>query len=297
MKKKSNFTAFFGFTVLIAVIALVIAACGTPAEPNPCENGHSFTEFVSTTATCITAGQDTHKCERCTETNQSARAALGHNIVWVDDYTSIDQNKCDRTGCTHIAGVGDTGPGGGTIYYVSSDGFEVVGYGTDETVTGYFETYIAHYIEVAPATPAIPSQPWGLSPNNTNTLIENGLANYTTNSTTLDLNGINEVIGKGRKDTQIIIAALGTSAEYAARSASAYTTASGHNDWFLPSITEFHILHQSTVSMPYNTSFWTSAQAGVSQAWEINLYSGNVTVSNKAPFSLSFMSVRAIRAF
>ena len=42
--------------------------------------GHDFSVFISTTATCTAAGQDTYKCSRCDDTDQSERVALGHTF-------------------------------------------------------------------------------------------------------------------------------------------------------------------------------------------------------------------------
>ena len=50
--------------------------CGaTKGKNNP--NNHSFTEFVSTTATCGAAGKDTYKCANCDATEERDAAATG----------------------------------------------------------------------------------------------------------------------------------------------------------------------------------------------------------------------------
>jgi hypothetical protein len=52
--------------------------------------------------------------------------------------------KLDDDGFKPAYKVGDTGPGGGIIFYVSTEGFTVQGY------SGGFSTYTAHYLGAAP---------------------------------------------------------------------------------------------------------------------------------------------------
>ena len=188
--------------------------------------------------------------------------------------------------------LGETGPGGGKIFYIADGqegrplGFTVEGYtGT----TGPSAGYTAHYLEVA-STNAAASTRWG-----GNTQIFNGLTNYAITTQVNDAIA-NGVIGNGRKDTQIIIAALGTDIEYAARSASAYTTDSGHTDWFLPSITELNLLYQSTSAvsgMPETGYFWSSSQSSALGAW-MQIFDND----NQQPFAKNTQfTVRAMRAF
>ena len=191
--------------------------------------------------------------------------------------------------------VGDTGPGGGKIFYKSVAGFTVQGYSGG---SGSFASYTAHYLEVAPGNAADSNIVWGFGEGDT---VIDGVSSYTNNSA-VNTALSNGEIGNGRKDTQIIIAEFGTDAVYAARSASEYTTTSGHTDWFLPSITELRLLYQSTsaVSGIDSGTFWSSSQLPdtsgtyANTAWQLNFSSNQINPSNKSIFSYS---VRAIRAF
>jgi len=78
---------------LIAVIGLVVMACdngtgggngnGGTTTPDPCANGHSFTEWKETTAaTCLDAAINTEKCDVCGtlgEETDEGHHAIGHS--------------------------------------------------------------------------------------------------------------------------------------------------------------------------------------------------------------------------
>ena len=192
--------------------------------------------------------------------------------------------------------LGDRGPGGGIIFYRDLGGFTVTGYGTPGD-TGYFAPYTAHYLEVAPAN-AGPNQRWGLASGDTE--IGNGLTTYYQTSE-VNTHISTGFIGNGRRDTQIIISELGIGT-YAARSASAYTTASGHNDWFLPSITELNFLYQSgsaVSGMPTSGIFWSSSQGrlGTTPVGLFALYQSFTSNTFNHALKTTLHSVRAIRAF
>ena len=104
--------------------------------------------------------------------------------------------------------IGDTGPGGGKIFYYNTGGFRVYANADDRTGT------ICHYLEAAPA-------------NQGRNIMWISLGKGTT-----DVPGTATEIGMGRKNTDLILAA-----EPAAPAALACRNYSGggKNDWFLPS--------------------------------------------------------------
>jgi len=184
--------------------------------------------------------------------------------------------------------IGDTGPGGGIIFYYSAAGFTV------EMVNSR-DNYTAHYLEVAPANAIIAQNggtqsavgvgfQWGLF----DTLVS-GVT--TTDSATSQ--AANK-IGNGRKDTALIVAALGSEKRIAKLCAN--LTYGGKNDWFLPSIGELKELYKQK-NLPgidaKNDTSWSSTQASDSKAWRM-LSSGRTEAMDKG--AGAFIT-RAIRAF
>jgi len=172
--------------------------------------------------------------------------------------------------------VGDTGPGGGIIFYHSPAGFTV-------EMVNSAENYTAHYLEVAPAI--------------TGTSIQWGAYGTTISGVTTFTSATNANIGNGRKDTALIVAHLATTVETnrAAQICAALTTG-GKTDWFLPSLGELNELYQQRNLTGINTTsgyYWSSSQDDTNLAWGQNFATGNQTNDNKDRGS----SVRAIRAF
>ena len=128
-------------------------------------------------------------------------------------------NTCANGG---LCKLGDTGPGGGTIFYVG----DFVNSATGE---------MNHYLELAPANWVSPSDPvaaWGCS------LVSNAVA---------------QGVGEGEKNTNTIIAGCSNSTIAAAR-ARAYR-GGGQTDWSLPSYREMHYLCLWATDQPIATSY------------------------------------------
>jgi hypothetical protein len=154
--------------------------------------------------------------------------------------------------------LGATGPGGGKIYYISEEGFTV-------QMADSSQNYTAHYLEAAPVSFSVP---WGAHGK-----IIPGITTIAFNSGE-DVN----VIGNGRKDTQLIIDYLAKIPEKnrAAQLCDEYTN-NGIIDWFLPSLGELSLLYASGVSVSGITKgqYWSSAQATTgNSAWIVDFNSG-----------------------
>ncbi|MDR2921972.1 MAG: hypothetical protein LBU85_01365 [Treponema sp.] len=184
--------------------------------------------------------------------------------------------------------VGDTGPGGGVIFYHDPEGFTVQGYGKrgDE---GYFASYTAFYLEAAPLKTAATAQ-WG------------NQGNVVSEVTTFTGGGDPKagVIGNGRKDTQIVAAHMkGRGITDSAAQKCAELTEGGLNDWFLPSPGELLELFKQAglkgVELK-NEALWSSSQSTGQQAASVRPGSGaagQVYADNKE----NRKTVRAMRAF
>ena len=161
--------------------------------------------------------------------------------------------------------LGDTGPGGGIIFYRSNVGF---------TMTDNDET--CHYLEAAPAD--MPTTlTWASSSYANTSIADTGTA-----------------IGTGRMNTALILA---TDADAPAAKACTDYSSGGKTDWFLPSWYELTQLHINGIFIGNlgSARYWSSSQdSAISAFAQAPSESGGVGTSNK---TLSPSLVRAIRAF
>jgi len=160
--------------------------------------------------------------------------------------------------------IGDTGPGGGKIFYTNVAGFTMADTGE-----------ICHYLEVSPVD-LFSSDIW---------------ASYLYTET--NISGTSTSIGAGRKNTAIILS-IDSNAP-AAKSCRDYSGGSA-SDWFLPSRDE---LNQIYVNMSYigNIShfswYWSSSQYDNSLVWFQNFDTGK----QDKVYKYVSIAVRAVRAF
>ena len=175
--------------------------------------------------------------------------------------------------------LGDTGEGGGIIFYRVEIPFTV-------EMVNPTENYTAHYLEAAP--------------NDMTTLLAWAPSGSLANSTTIP-EAQSQGIGYGRRSTAAILSAVSTPATDvpAAHACDTYPGPSNTNDWFLPSSDELNELYNNkSLFNNWGTTgnamyYWSSYQSsGVGGAQYKNFNTGT-TGFNKA----SAFSVRAIRAF
>ena len=160
--------------------------------------------------------------------------------------------------------IGETGPGGGKIFYRASGGFTVEGYTGSP---GTFAAYIAYYFEVAPSI-------FSGGPAWMNDIEWINVTTFTATS-----NPLATKIGNGRKDTQYIVATANASGQSdRAAQLCVAATYGGKNDWFLPSLGELNQLYinRSSVGSIVNYGdYWSSCQYDNIYTWCMNCYSGN----------------------
>jgi uncharacterized repeat protein (TIGR02543 family) len=188
--------------------------------------------------------------------------------------------------------TGDKGPGGGIIFYRSN-------------TTGFPMTYnssTCYYLEAAPVD-------WKSGGDSDSSIVWA----TTTSPAFGDVPGTDSVIGTGRKNTQLILAAViaasGTpSSDTPAAYACDIYNGGGKNDWFLPSSNELSTLRDSYANngltdiglVLINTSpYWSSTQDYVTPNPNqvlvyYNVGSGNYKKDGSNTIS---SSVRPIRAF
>ncbi|MCL2805410.1 MAG: DUF1566 domain-containing protein [Treponema sp.] len=246
--------------IKIAAIALIIAIGFTACDDDdndPCDLGHDFNGIVSCTEYPATS------VEVCT--------------------------RCSEIGETRAAQIGDTGPGGGIIFYIA-DGEEERPLGFEVTsTTSAFETYTAHYLEAAPEN--------AVGGTGTQTMMRWSTQD---GSPYPNVAGTLITIGSGRNNTALIIAAEKAAHPantfiYAALACDNYNTDS-KDDWFLPSKDELNEFYKQKSYFGLTTGyFWSSSQAAGNFAWDRSFLYG--AESYGGAHKNVPTNVRAIRAF
>ena len=258
-----------GIIAVIAIIGLGMVAC----KPDPCKNGHTFPDW--TDPTCTVDGNSERTCVNCTQKDtRTTGFTAGHDHV--------ESLICKRDGCNHQYSIGDTGPAGGIIFYVASNGFTMTDDGT-----------IAHYLEAAPTNTAIEFR-WS-----TITWEEYKASEYDS-SIFIDIPGTGIAIGTGRKNTALILE-LDAAAPAALRCKNYFITGfESYNDWFLPSKDELSQLRlrRAIFGIPNNFIMWSSSQDNqyddsYGSAWSQSFGNGEQRDQDK----VSEHYVHAIRAF
>ena len=187
--------------------------------------------------------------------------------------------------------LGDTGPGGGIIFYIA-DGQDSRPLGFTVKMANAAENYTAHYLEAAP-NDAPNFYSWATS-GYTSTFIP-GM--YETKLDNIDM-------GNGRRNTALILA----SDIYApAALACKNTTSGGKNDWFLPSSEELLQLQRhyqangkgTYAGLELDGWYWSSSQSNANFAQHRFMNTGidgNFAKSSSNSRNKQGL-VRAIRAF
>lgn len=181
-----------------------------------------------------------------------------------------------------VYAVGDTGPGGGKIFYVATTPF----------ACGPTRAATCTYLEAAPSgwnTGSDPLRTWSQA-SNQNIAVNNASSPETATA---------QAIGWGYRNTRAIIGQGNTDpATSAAALADSYTvTISGvvYDDWFLPTRNEFLELYAQRASVGglVGSYYWASSEGSNDSAWDQEFPGGNAGTNGKS----NLFSVRPIRAF
>ena len=274
MKKTFRILGIIAIVAVIGSMLVIIISCGGGGSGPTIIGGGGNSD-------CITLGHDWNATQETVSEGVQAKT-------------------CKRVGCTEKTAfafsykIGNTGPGGGIIFFVAdgvgnlagADG--ALGTGTAKTTPGFtfFQNasdsvgVTRYYLEVATTT--IASQQWASA----NHLIP-GLSQNSTDDT-------DWAIGRGMKNTEIIIAhGVATVPSYITQVA---TSARTGTDWFLPSKNELNELASRRNHANINItsgSFWSSSQYDSSTAWSQYFGSGGQDGGGKVGND----DVHAIRAF
>jgi hypothetical protein len=169
--------------------------------------------------------------------------------------------------------VGDTGPGGGIVFYVSATNFTSTGSDCETT---------CKYLEAAPSGGDV-QRSWATDGNDINTV---------------PLGATAFEIGSGMANTNAIQAQSGN---VAATSAAVYAyeyTNNGKTDWHLPSLEELNQLYSSRGEVGVGTEasiYWSSSESELDddEAWYQDFGTGYRAYYGK--YAPSY--VRPVRAF
>jgi hypothetical protein len=103
-------------------------------------------------------------------------------------------------------------------------------------------------------------------------------------------------LSDGSSNTDLIITAHGTSAEYAARLCRDFR-GGGFSDWYLPSKEELNglYLQRSAIGKFGDNIYWSSSQYDVSDIWVQDFGSGQQHLDNSS--DAASVAVRAVRAY
>lgn len=170
--------------------------------------------------------------------------------------------------------VGDTGPAGGIVFYVSDTPF-ICGVNLAETCT---------YLESSTSSNTDVLRVWSTDANSNQSSTVSGASA--------------DAIGAGLRNTVNITAQAGNVSAFSAAVYASEYTQGGFSDWFLPSKDELNALYTSRASVGGFTNYyyWSSSEAREthgSGAWYQHLRTG-VQGYNSKHYSVF---VRCVRAF
>ncbi|MEI6552856.1 MAG: hypothetical protein WCN84_06505 [Actinomycetes bacterium] len=203
---------------------------------------------------------------------------------------TLTGTTCD--GASFTCQVGDTGPGGGKIFYVAPTTF------TQPGATISMCSTWCKYLEVAPSTWASPSgnqlyRKWVVDGYQNYRVFNDGIYTF------LGIDGVS--IGSGYQNSEYLRCCSGsTTSNSAAVLARAYA-GGGKTDWYLPAKNELDPLYAQRAivgGISDARSYWSSTESNASEAWYLyTAYSNQQSVSDYAIKTDATLYVRPIRAF
>jgi len=270
-----NKVRLFWITTLVVIISLNFISCGPPRlsgivsiEGDP-RVGKTLTANIGSLGG---SGIITYQWLRdgaiaVADTNEytlqpaDRGSAITVTVIRSDNSGSVSSSPVTPWGYA----VGETGPGGGIIFYVDLNGF---------TMTDTGET--AYYLEAAPANMATTLR-WSTTTNWQNAP---------------NVAGTSQAIGTGRHNTALILAVDATApAALACRNFSN----NGLSDWFLPSRDELNQLYRNRAAVGNLGTgwFWSSSQDLSIYGWYQYFANGLQSIY----YEYNDNNVRAVRAF
>ena len=265
------------------ILSLGVIACGSSTGGSNTCTEHDWSSWTTQTeATCTTEKVEIRTCSLCGEDETQIGTALEHTFLTIPatcitpsipgtctregcdaanpevevdalGHEHTSSLVCKRTGCEHQYAIGDTGPGGGKIFYRDEAGF--IHYENANDAIGVK----CYYLEAAPDDIGSVLRWSTLTMEDFETDFDYELF--------IDIPGTGLTIGTGRKNTEIILA-LDASAP-AALACRNYSN-NGLTDWFLPSKEELNQLwlnKDAVGNFVTDWAYWSSSQLNRAHVW------------------------------
>jgi hypothetical protein len=276
-----NKLKLFGMLILFIsiILAFSLSACGS-GDPNTATVTVTFNSNGGSTITSQTFNHG-EKAIKPTDPTRTFIGAITHFRGWYTDNNTFANAFNFDTAITSNIDLyadwgyrpGDTGPGGGKIFYRLEAGFTQYANAADTVGTK------AYYLEAAPAN------------------MSRALAWASSGYTSTNISGTGTAIGTGRKNTAVILA---VDANAPAAKACKDYSGGGKADWFLPSKDELNELYVSRASVGVALwNYWSSSQDRMfnlgDAAWSQYFLYGDQHPDLKGVGN--DVNVRAVRAF
>ena len=199
-------------------------------------------------------------------TPTATQSATTYTITATNATGSATQTFSFTVSAVVTYAVGDTGPGGGTIIYVSASGFNC---GPEFSATGSPAGGKCHYLEVAP-------KGWNGLTSDSMTVWGNVNVNISGIQDDTSVYNNDLGVGLGYRNSELIVAQNGTydasSNKYAAGEARAYA-GGGKNDWYLPTSAELNLMCQWAKQILPNVAVRCSGGSSAStRGFQQNIY-------------------------
>lgn len=244
------------------------------------EQGGTTIENASTTTGASMSSPGTPTRSGYTFTGWFATTSGGSAITFpyahgqTADFTLYAQWTATTVSCADggVCALGDTGPGGGKVFYVHASGTFACG----ETLAS-----TCKYLEAAPTT-------------GTNSWTEDAYVWSGNTTSAIGTNARGSAIGTGFKNTVAMLAQSST-ANRAGTITRAYRGPNNLSDWYLPSRDELAQLYnqRTTVGGFFTIYYWSSFEFDNNRAWTLRFSNGDQGSDTK---SASY-GVRPVRAF
>jgi phage baseplate assembly protein gpV len=194
---------------------------------------------------------------------------IGEQILITSDdsnFTNVFWIQTDAVP-TFTYKVGDTGPGGGVIFFVDR----------------YNEYSGFTYLEVAPVSTQVQTT-WA--------------TNVNSNQATAVSGADSRALGAGYQNTLDIVAQTGNVAATCAAKYCADLVSGGQSDWYLPSISELQLIrnvvyNQMGVGSFINGGYWSSTESAANAAWYHSFHTALLDTQGKSQSQY----IRPVRRF
>ena len=258
-------------SVVVAPLVLLGGFMLAPQVVDPCAPATTTVAAATTTvaAATTTVAATTTTVAATTTTVAATTTTVAATTTTVAATTTTVALACASGG---LCAVGDTGPGGGIVFYVHANGTFACGETLNQNCT---------YLEVAPFGDEV-QRTWATGGNQSATVSgADGTA-----------------IGTGEQNTADIVAQSGNVAVTSAAVYCSELVSGGQSDWFLPSKDELNLMYTNlhSASTPLGgfstVGYWSSSEDDDSYAG-IQHFSGYQASGGK----VSTYYVRPVRAF